>query len=462
MRLLCQLAIIVILYISMLFVSLAQDSETNEDDTLSPDSVPATYDVYIVQHGDTLFGLADRFNTTIEALKTANSVLGNGRLLAGQSILVPSLTSSYVEVYEVQAGDTLFSISQRFNTSVGILQGLNDIADGSSILAGQSLIVPADRKADLIVHLVEANESLFSIARRYNTAVSVLMSLNGILDEKDLRQGETILVPKVDETRYEVYEITAADSLYSVARRFATTEDALISLNGLAGPRDFRVGQTIIVPRIDETKYQVYVVEAGDNLFNISRQFNTTVAQLRALNGIGGQRDLTVGRSIIVPVIDETLFDTVIVKPGDSLYGISRQYNVSVAALQALNRLANPRDIRVDQAILVPKLVNAVLDVHVVRLGDNLTKIAEAYGTTVPFLKTLNGIADPSLIQLDEIILVPKPVDVMVRPGFGFGIQVFIDQENASALAQQVATLGVDWVKVDVSWAEVETEPGHL
>ena len=438
----------------------AQDSESTASVIDASTDSPAAHDTYVVQAGDSLYALAQRFSTTVDALAETNDIQAPGELRAGQSIRVPAAARSYLELYEIQPGDTLFNISKRFNTSIGLLQGLNNILDGRQIIAGQTILVPSLNQAEVETHLVAPEDSLFSIARRYNTAVSLLMSLNGIADPRDLQVGASILVPKTDATRYEVYEVTAGDSLYSLSRRFATTEAHLISLNGLTGPRDLEVGQTILVPLIDEIKFEVYEIKPGDTLFSISRRYNTTVAQLRALNGISGDLDMAIGRSILVPRVDESLFDSIVVQAGDSLYTIAQRYGVSLPVLQALNGLPNPRDLRVGQTILAPTLEDAVLEIYTVGRGDNLTKIADAYGTTVDFLQLLNGIADPSLLQLDEILLVPVAKGVSARPGFGFGLQVFADVDNASALAAQVSQLGVDWVKIDVPWAAIEAEPG--
>ena len=449
--------IVALLTFTITVTVFAQDTEANEGDASSSSIVPATYDAYIVQSGDSLFIIAERFNTTIDALKSANDIGDDGQIIAGQTILIPTGELSLVDVYEVVPGDTLFGISKRFNTSVGILQALNDIEDGRQIVAGQRLLVPALDESQIETYIVESNDSLFSISKRYNTVVSFLKSLNGIVDDRDLEVGQTILVPKIDETEFKVYEVLTNDSLYSIARRFATTEETLMSLNGIANVRDLEVGQNILVPRIDQTKYEVHVVELGDTLFNIARLYNTTVAQLRALNGIEGRLDLPVGRSIIAPKVDQSILERYIVQSGDSLYSIAKRFNVSLLALQALNQLADIRDIRVDQAILVPKLEQATLAVHVVQLGDTLEKIAQQYETTVELLQSLNGIADPSLIVLDESILVPEPREVVVRPGFGFGIQVFTDPSRATDLATLASQLGVNWVKIDVSWAGIET-----
>ena len=444
----------------LVFSGAAQDSGSDPGAAASEEALPAAYDAYIVQSGDSLFSIAEAFNTTIADIRQINGIAEGEQIFAGQSILLPTGVSAFVEVYEVQPGDTLFAISKRFNTSVGIIQGLNEIGDSTHIEAGQLLIVPSVNESDLLVHEVAPDESLDSISRRYNTTVSVLKALNGIADEGELVPGASILAPNIDETKFETYKVTAADSLYSISRRFATTEETLISLNALTDSLHLEVGQILLVPRIDENIYAVYVVVPGDSLFNIARRYNTSVAQLRALNGVAGGRDLEVGRSIIVPRIDETIFDTVIVETGDSLYSISRRYDVSLSALQVLNRLADARDLKVGEAILVPKPENAALEIHVIRAGDSLTKIAETYETTVEFLRSLNGIANPSLIQLGDAILVPAPIGSFARPDFGIGLQVFADPDEVDALVEQVSELGVDWVKIDVSWAELEAEPG--
>ncbi|MCE2471230.1 MAG: LysM peptidoglycan-binding domain-containing protein [Anaerolineae bacterium] len=443
-----------------IFSGAAQDSGSDTGEAASEDVLPAAYDAYIVQSGDSLFSIAEAFNTTIADLRQINDIAEGEQIYGGQSILLPAGVSAFVEVYEVQPGDTLFGISKRFNTSVGIIQGFNEIGDSTHIEAGQLLIVPSVNESDLLVHVVVPNESLDSISQRYSTSVSVLKALNGIADEGELVAGASILAPNIDETKFELYEVSAADSLYSISRRFATTEETLISLNALTDSLHLEVGQILLVPRIDENIYAVYVVVPGDSLFNIARRYNTTVAQLRALNGVAGGRDLAVGRSIIVPRVDETLFEAVVVETGDSLYSISRRYDVSLSVLKVLNRLADARDLKVGEAILAPKLEDAALEVLVIRAGDSLTAIAETYGTTVEFLQSLNGIANPSLIQLDDSILVPVPIGSFVRPDFGFGLQAFADQDAVDDLVAQVSELAVDWVKVDVSWAELEAEPG--
>lgn len=437
----------------------AQDDSDQKPADSSESVSPAAYDAYIIQSGDTLGVIARRFNTTVADLKAANSIAVGSQIFAGQVLLIPRGEARLVDVYEIQPGDTLFSISKRFNTSIGILQGLNELGDSSAIVAGQTILVPAAEDSSHEVYVVEAGDSLFSIAKRFNTVVSVLKALNGIADERELEVGQTIFVPKIDESKYELYEVKPADTLYGIAQNFATSEETLMSLNGIADKRDITAGQTILVPRLDDSGYTIHVVQRGDTLFDLSRMYNTTVDQLRSLNDLEGSSDLTVGRGIIVPRVDETILDRYVVQAGDSLYSIAKRYDVEWPVLQALNRLADARDLRVGQSILVPNLEGISLVLHVIERGDTLAELAEQHQTTVARIQALNGIGDPSVIVLGKAILVPAPAEIKVRPGFGFGLQAFIDGARAEDLAARAIELGVDWVKIDVSWADIETAP---
>ncbi len=351
----------------------AQSESANEPEDAADLEGPADYDTYIVQTGDTLSSIAWRFGTTIEDLKAHNAIADAGRIIAGQVLLIPTEAGRPVDLYEVQPGDTLFSIAAQFNTSIGALQRLNALGGVSGIVAGQRIAVPSEATPPV----ADATES----------------------------------APSIDQ------------------------------------------------PNVDDDKYTIHIVQRGDTLFDLSRLYNTTVAQLGSLNGLEAGASLLEGQSIIAPAVDETVVERYIVQSGDSLYSIARRYGVDLQVLQVLNRLADIRDLRADQAILVPILAGATFAIHVIQIGDTLEDIAETNDTTVKLLQSLNGITDPSLIELGKTIIVPTAKEIQARPGFGFGIQVFIDESRARDLAASAVQLGADWVKIDVSWAKIETAP---
>lgn len=351
----------------------AQSESASEPEDAADRESPVVYDTYIVQTGDTLSGIARRFGTTMEDLKAANAIADASRIIAGQVLLIPTEADKPDELYEVQPGDTLFSIAAQFNTSIGILQQLNALGGETGIVVGQRIAVQSAATPPV----ADATES----------------------------------EPPIDE------------------------------------------------PVVDDGDYTIHVVERGDTLFDLSRLYNTTVAQLRSLNDLGAGTSLQVGQSIVAPAVDETVVERYIVQSGDSLYSIARRYDVDLQVLQMLNRLADIRDLRADQAILVPILDGATFAIHVIQIGDTLEDIAETNDTSVELLQSLNGIADPSLIELGKTIIVPTAKEILARPGFGYGIQVFIDDSRARELAASAVHLGADWVKMDVSWAKIETAP---
>ncbi len=92
---------------------------------------------YTIKSGDSLYSISHRFNTTVNSLMKTNS-LKSSTIYPGQVLTVPSSTSSY----QVKSGDSLYTISRRFNTTVNNLKQLNGLKS-TYLYPGQVLKVPA-------------------------------------------------------------------------------------------------------------------------------------------------------------------------------------------------------------------------------------------------------------------------------------------------------------------------------
>ena len=101
-----------------------------------------------------------------------------------------------VERYTVRPNDTLYSIAKRFNTSAKALQSLNDLKDARLLFAGDALLVPRLNKTEVAAYQIQPGDSLFKIAQRFETTVEALQSLNGIGDRDHIVSGQTILLPQ--------------------------------------------------------------------------------------------------------------------------------------------------------------------------------------------------------------------------------------------------------------------------
>ncbi|HIS02838.1 MAG TPA: LysM peptidoglycan-binding domain-containing protein, partial [Candidatus Pullichristensenella avicola] len=100
---------------------------------------PTGATTYTVQRGDTLSEIAERFGTTVSELVRLNSIADRDRIYPGQVLLLPQ--NGCVDTYIVQRGDTLSEIAERFGTTVARLAGINGIRNADRIYVGQVLFL---------------------------------------------------------------------------------------------------------------------------------------------------------------------------------------------------------------------------------------------------------------------------------------------------------------------------------
>jgi len=100
--------------------------------------------IYIVRAGDTLYAIAQRFGTTVNALIAANPGINPNNLMIGQAICIPVAGPAPCPgfIYTIQPGDTFFSLSQRFGVTVNALIAANPGVDPNRLMIGQRICIP--------------------------------------------------------------------------------------------------------------------------------------------------------------------------------------------------------------------------------------------------------------------------------------------------------------------------------
>jgi LysM repeat protein len=226
-------------------------------------------------------------------------------------------------------------------------------------------------------HTVEKGDSLWEIARKYQTTVSELKSLNNLTSDF-LQVNQTLKVSTVTEVKKTTasksatstsnYVVKSGDYLGKIAKQFNTTVKELKSLNGLKSDMIY-VGQTLKVsgnvtppaavtpPLADAPSTTVYTVVSGDTLSKIGVQYKMTVQELKQLNGLKsdmiyvGQKLKVSGKASVTtpppapstppvtPPVQPAKTNEYIVKSGDTLSGISSKYKMTVQELKNLNGL---------------------------------------------------------------------------------------------------------------------------
>ncbi len=231
-----------------------------------------------VQPQETLWTLARRHGTTIEAIKAANNlssdslqvyqqlVLPEGALVASEpanpaAAAVPAaaapvsapvlevsseVVQTPVPTYTVQPGDSLFNIASTHGLTLTELMAINGLKS-DVINAGQILKVAGQSSGPLTI-IIQPGESLTRIAERFGITPTQLASANQVGLHTVLNAGHPLIIP---DASYVAGDLTSGPDI-----------------GGAAGPE--------------------IVVQPGDSLWQIARLHNTTVDALREVNGLNG------------------------------------------------------------------------------------------------------------------------------------------------------------------------------
>ena len=202
-----------------------------------------TTNEYVVVKGDTLYGIASKFNTTVDNLKSINN-LTTDALAIGQILKIPSNTTTETNTYTVKSGDTLYAIANKYNTTVDAIKALNNLSS-NTLSIGQTLKIPSSTTSNATTYTVKSGDTLYAIANKYNTTVDAIKNLNN-LTSNTLSIGQTLKIPN-NTSNNITYTVKKGDSLYSIAQEFGTTVSAITDLNNLS-TTVLMVGQKLLLP----------------------------------------------------------------------------------------------------------------------------------------------------------------------------------------------------------------------
>ncbi len=182
--------------------------------------------------------------------------------------------------YIVQSGDSLYKIANKSGTTVDAIKQLNNLSS-DLLQIGQILYLPTGEVSGEVstTYVVKAGDNLSTIALNYGTTVESIKQLNGLTSDL-LQIGQILKIP-TGEKAYFTYTVKAGDSLYAIAKTYGTNVNSIKVLNGLSNDL-LQIGQTLKIP----SDIKKYTVKVGDSLSVIAYNYGTTVEKLKTDNNL--------------------------------------------------------------------------------------------------------------------------------------------------------------------------------
>jgi len=312
--------------------------------------------------------------------------------------------------YKVTKGDTLWSISQKYNTSLELILAYNNIKERDILSLGQIIKIPQNNfqtieTTDYIIHIVKKGETLWSISRRYKRKVRSILANNNITNPELISVGQKIKIPSPENISYDkslndqeivqenknesnkqaenlksaFHIIEAGDNLWNVAQRYGVSVKVIAEVNNLKDKDLLSIGQRLEIPAIgggvsgkekkQEPTIITYTVVKGDTLWSISQRFDVKMTSIISANNLKEISRLSIGQKLKLPITNmdiakaegydqEAAAEEIIyyVKKGESLWSISREYNVKLESIIAANGITDASKISAGQQLRIPNV----------------------------------------------------------------------------------------------------------
>lgn len=315
---------------------------------------PLEYDKVIVSKPTDLKSIAKAIGTSYKTLKNLNPELlrwftppdypnyelkipkgTTEKFEAGRSEFKDIMISGVVK-HRLRWGETLSHVANSYRTSVRSLMSFNNIRNPRRLRAGKVINVPVRRGHHVSAksfeyssgtpstHTLRRGETLSHVADAYGISIRSLMAENGIVNPRRLKAGQVIKVPQGGKasggyTFSTKHVLRPGQTLSHIADDYGTSVRSIMAYNNIRDPRRVRAGTVLYVPSnkkknkvaygIDVETYKKramddgavgYKVRSGDTLWSISRAFNVTVSEIRKWNSLGRSRTIYPDKELVI------------------------------------------------------------------------------------------------------------------------------------------------------------------
>ncbi|KAB3532143.1 LysM peptidoglycan-binding domain-containing protein [Alkaliphilus pronyensis] len=234
--------------------------------------------------------------------------------LATSVFTLSSISAFGNQVHHVSSGDTLWKISQKYNISMSKIYQLNpQYRSNPTLNIGDKVNISNE-----LVHTVVKGDTPWKISKGYKVDLNQLLKLNGLTAGDEIYVGQKLLIPTSapkGENANTTYTVIKNDTPWTISQKFNVSHKELLAANNLKEWDYIYVGQKLIIPsktnkpttdnqlpKTNQKTFITHTVVRGDDLWNISIQYEIPFYELLQVNGFKNNHILNIGDKITVPV----------------------------------------------------------------------------------------------------------------------------------------------------------------
>lgn len=188
---------------------------------------------------------------TVDELKRINNLTSNSltigqrlKLTGKDQAITPTEPEDTSSIYTVKKGDSLYAIASKYGMTVDELKRLNNLTSNTLSIGQKLKIKSVEPQPNETTHTIKAGDTLYSIARTYGTTVEAIKQANNMISN-NLTIGRVLIIPT--ESAYNTYTVKAGDTLYGIALANGTTVEKIKDINNLT-KNNLSIGQKLLLP----------------------------------------------------------------------------------------------------------------------------------------------------------------------------------------------------------------------
>lgn len=317
-------------------------------------------------------------------------------------------------------------------------------------------------------HVVQPKETVYGISKLYNVSQGELKKANPFLNERGLQIGDELVIPNgkagdgqitanvtiLDQgdfsnqaNHFRYIEIQPKQTIYSLTKEYGISEDALVSLNPQLVD-GLKAGDIIRLPKVENSSSVapdgMYLVKRGDTVFSLSKQFGVSEDEFYIANPLVQTRGIKVGTYLNIPqkgkgnAVFQDGFIEHTVKQGETVFSLCKLYKISFADLLKNNPELND-GLKTGMKLKIPLADDANIQISgkIKRINDGEINIA----MILPF-HVNSELSKPKEkeISVDILIGAKMALDSLVHQGKKINLKIFDSENRASSVENLVVS----------------------